>query len=271
MSDLVSIIMPVYNGEKYIKDAVNSVLGQSYTNWELLIINDGSVDKTENIIEKYTDSRIKYFCTQNNGVSQARNFGLDRMNGSYFCFLDADDMLSLNSIEDRIKLFIENPDLDFVDGMVGGYSNDFSQQFYTKTPNFRGHPYPLLIQLSDQVFSGITWLIKRDLSYKYHFKTGMTHAEDLLFYIDISKNKKYNYIPNEIYKIRNNTLSAMSNLDGLSNGYKILFNELKNKHKLNHKELWFFKKRVIRIMVYTYLKKLRLCKAINEFFKFILL
>ena len=97
-NNLVSIIMPAYNVEKHIASSISSVLNQSYNNWELIIINDGSTDETEQTIKLFKDKRIKYFKKQNGGVSSARNLALIKMQGDYFCFLDADDRLTKNSL-----------------------------------------------------------------------------------------------------------------------------------------------------------------------------
>ena len=78
---MISIIMPVYNSEKYISEAIESVCNQSYKNWELLIVNDGSTDYTSKIIDDFAkkDSRIKVFHRKNEGVSMARNFALNKV------------------------------------------------------------------------------------------------------------------------------------------------------------------------------------------------
>ena len=83
---LVSILMPVYNAEAFISEAITSVIRQSHKNWELLIVNDGSTDRSKNIIHSFPDKRIQYFEQQNRGVSVARNVGLKNMKGDYFCF-----------------------------------------------------------------------------------------------------------------------------------------------------------------------------------------
>lgn len=87
---MVSIIMPVYNSEKYVSDAIESVCNQSYKTWELLIVNDGSTDHSSKIIDDYAkkDSRIKVFHRINEGVSMARNYALDKCNGNYITFID---------------------------------------------------------------------------------------------------------------------------------------------------------------------------------------
>ena len=91
---LVSIIMPVYNSEKYISEAIESVCNQSYKNWELLIVNDGSTDHTAKIIDDYSKKnfRIKVFHRKNEGVSMARNFALNQICGEYVTFIDSDDV-----------------------------------------------------------------------------------------------------------------------------------------------------------------------------------
>lgn len=89
----ISIIMPVFNGEKYIERAIDSILGQSYENFELLVVDDGSTDNTARIISrmKISDKRINYIYQENKGVSSARNKGLDNAAGKYIAFLDYDD------------------------------------------------------------------------------------------------------------------------------------------------------------------------------------
>lgn len=113
--NLVSIITPLYNGEKYVSQTIESVLSQTYSNWEMIIINDGSKDKSKDIVEEYTkkDSRIKLFSQHNSGSSAARNNALRRANGKYICFLDADDIWENIFIEKQIE-FIENKNAKIV-------------------------------------------------------------------------------------------------------------------------------------------------------------
>lgn len=96
---LVSIITPVYNGEAYIGRAIESVINQSYTNWEMLVIDDGSTDQTAAVIRKYTDRRIKTWRQHNQGRSVARNLGLAEARGEYVLFLDSDDVLLPKALE----------------------------------------------------------------------------------------------------------------------------------------------------------------------------
>lgn len=107
---LVSIVIPVYNGSDYIKEAIDSALAQTYKNLEVIVINDGSTDdgKTEEIALSYGD-RIRYFHKQNGGVSTALNLGIANMNGEYFSWLSHDDKYSPEKIERQVKL-LENID-----------------------------------------------------------------------------------------------------------------------------------------------------------------
>lgn len=112
---LVSIIMPAYNAEKYIKQAINSVQNQDYSNWELLICDDCSTDGTKNIIKRFQDEddRIKLFELQNNsGVTKARNKALENSTGKYIAFLDSDDFWLPNKLTTQIE-FMKNRDISF--------------------------------------------------------------------------------------------------------------------------------------------------------------
>ncbi len=106
---LVSIITPVYNSEKYIGETIESVLSQTYKNWELIIADDCSKDNTAGVISKFTDPRIKYFKLKNNsGAAVARNQALERAKGKYIAFLDADDMWKPEKLEKQLNFMINN-------------------------------------------------------------------------------------------------------------------------------------------------------------------
>jgi len=111
IDDLVSIIMPAYNAEKYIAEAIESVLKQTYTNWELIIVNDCSTDATEQIIKKYQkqDYRIKLYSLLNNqGVANARNTAIQNTRGRYLAFLDSDDMWLPEKLEKQLAFMQAN-------------------------------------------------------------------------------------------------------------------------------------------------------------------
>lgn len=107
---MVSIITPTYNCEEFLCETVNSVLKQTYFNWELILIDDCSTDNTREIINNYTaqDSRIKkIFLTENSGAGVARNYGLEEVQGRYIAFLDSDDVWLENKLDRQLKLMQE--------------------------------------------------------------------------------------------------------------------------------------------------------------------
>lgn len=102
MEPLVSIIIPVYNGENYMREAIDSALAQTYSNFEVLVINDGSTDKTDEIALSYAD-KIRYFKKENGGVSSALNKGIAEMKGEYFSWLSHDDAYAPDKIQKSVK------------------------------------------------------------------------------------------------------------------------------------------------------------------------
>ena len=99
MNELITIVINVYNGEKYIKKCLNCITNQTYKNLEILIINDGSTDKTLDICKTYKDKRIKIISTTNQGLSMSRNTGIENAKGKYLYFIDVDDFIEKDTIE----------------------------------------------------------------------------------------------------------------------------------------------------------------------------
>lgn len=105
---LVSIIVSVYNGERYIEECIESVLNQDYKNIELILVDDGSFDSSNVILDKYSlkDKRVKVIHKENSGVSNSRNIALERSLGEYICFLDQDDILAKDYVSYFMALFV---------------------------------------------------------------------------------------------------------------------------------------------------------------------
>lgn len=258
---LVSIIMPAYNAEAYIGEAIASVLAQSWKNWELLIINDGSSDKTKDIIQSFNDIRIRYFEQENIGVGAARNKGLLNMKGSYFCFLDADDTLSKNSLKLRLEVFKDDSKIQFVDGRVDVLDEKMNILKRVYLPSYIGNPFHQLIKLNDSCFFGISWMIRRDTEKQYQFRTDITHSEDLLFYISLADKGIYSFTSERILCCRTRHNSAMRNLKGLEYGYKEVYKTVSALSNIKRADLSYLKRRIIRIMVLSYLRSYRFKQA----------
>lgn len=104
--DKISVIVPIYNSEKYLKVCIESIMNQTYTNFEVLLINDGSTDNSSNICKDFSNRyrNIKTFNLTHQGVANARNFGISKSSGKYICFIDSDDMISPNFFKDLINM-----------------------------------------------------------------------------------------------------------------------------------------------------------------------
>ena len=133
MQPLVSIVTPIYNNEGVIGETIQSVLDQSYTNWELLLVNDGSIDNSSELANEHVakDPRIQLFeFIENRGAAEARNQGSEMAKGDYIAFLDADDLWHNQKLEIQLKLFLDSVDrvasvsLDKKDGVKFNLNKD---------------------------------------------------------------------------------------------------------------------------------------------------
>lgn len=118
-NSLVSIIMPTYNRADFIEQAINSVLAQTYTKFELLIVDDGSTDNTRDLLQPLlADSRLRYFHQANQGQSIARNLALSEAKGEFVCFLDSDNYWPAEKLEKQVEFFRQQPEYDVIYGDV---------------------------------------------------------------------------------------------------------------------------------------------------------
>jgi len=127
---LVSIIVPCYNQAQYLGEALQSVFDQTYTHWECIIVNDGSLDNTEEVVQKWIakDNRFTYFYQENSSVSVARNYGIKMAGGKYIQFLDSDDILEADKISSQVQIMDIDLNIDIVYGSSryffdGNFSN----------------------------------------------------------------------------------------------------------------------------------------------------
>ena len=250
---MVSIIMPAYNAESFISEAIQSVVTQSYRNWQLIIINDGSTDRTEEIISRFVDARIVYVRTTNNGVSAARNAGLEKSVGQFICFLDSDDVLTPTSLEERVNIFRMRPDVDFVDGSVIVTKREIQDVVRIWTPSFQGPPFSELVALRDTCFVTISWMIRERAIRQTRFRVGLSHCEDLLFLIDAAYGRTYTYTTKPVLYFRRTGESAMANLEGLGNGYFDMYDAItKKKFGISFAQRVLLKWKISKIMFLSF-------------------
>lgn len=212
MNGLVSIIVPVYNSENTIKKCIDSLIDQSYQNIEIIIINDGSVDNSVNIIKRYldVDERIKLFTIENAGVSNARNSGLKYATGEYVVFCDSDDYVTENYIKDLISHIDDEIDL-----VISNYYFDINSKIcpkplvleglYSKTNNIQEWINNFF--LHHYIHSPYCKIYKKEIIDKYNliYDVSMTFGEDFKFNLDyfqyckkvfITSNYTYYYVQN---------------------------------------------------------------------------
>lgn len=134
-NNLVSVIVPAYQSAKYLSEALNSLLRQTYNDIEIIIIDDGSTDETKNIVAPYLlNKKIKYFYINNSGTAKAKNFGLQQAHGQYIQILDADDLLNPNAISEKITFLKKNPQYSAVYSDFEYFDNKKKQKI---SPNKR--------------------------------------------------------------------------------------------------------------------------------------
>ena len=219
---MISVIMPAYNAERYIAGAIRSVLSQTHQDLELLVVDNNSTDGTVGIIKGFADPRLRLLHESEQGVSAARNKALAEMRGDIFCFLDADDLMPQNSIQARYRVLLTDPKVSFADGTVEVIDAASERIMETWRPVFVGIPYEQLLQLSPSCFFASTWMIRRRKDHLYRFDTRMSHAEDLLFLLTISRHGWYSYTTSTVLRYRRGHVSAMKDYTGLHNGYRAL-------------------------------------------------
>lgn len=268
MGDLVSVIMPAFNSELYVSEAIQSVLDQEHQNFELLVVNDGSKDKTKQLILSFSDPRIHYFEQENAGVSAARNRALKQMKGDYFCFLDADDLMPRTSISSRLLVFSQNPALAFVSGKVIQKNSTLTVKLSEQVPTFKGFPQKEIIRLSSSCLVSITWLIKREEEVTYEFQEGWTHSEDIAFFLSISEQGQFDFTNKAVLIYRRNTSSAMTDLKGLEQGYVNYYRfVLETIEQLSEADRIYLKRRIIRIMFLSYLSNYKIFRSVRSLIK----
>lgn len=194
---MISIIIPCYNAEKTIKRCLESVISQTYKNIEIVIINDGSTDKTDSIIKKYiNDSRIKYYNRNNHGIGKTRNFGIKEATGEYITFLDSDDYLPNDAI-DNLYNFAQKNKLDLV---VSDYYVDNKN---IKSEKIKSFPITNIKNNPNLIFdiNLAPWnkLYKKELIENIKFEENLKY-EDAPFVIEsIIKAKKIGKLDKETY------------------------------------------------------------------------
>jgi glycosyltransferase involved in cell wall biosynthesis len=237
MNPLVSIIIPVYNGFNYLKEAIESALGQTYENIEILVINDGSNDNnlTNNLAISFGE-KIIYYEKENGGVASALNFGISKMNGEYFSWLSHDDIYKPEKIEKQISFINKNREIKIVGGNFESIAFKKSiSKFELKKDFVFKNGYDAL---NNWLFFS-TMLIKKECLTPQSFNINNSDCQDIEAQLDLVK--EYNiYIVNDVVMTQrvHEESGTHSNLKKHMNKRNLFYISLLDKYKLN-----FFKLR----------------------------
>jgi glycosyltransferase involved in cell wall biosynthesis len=210
MKNLISVIIPVYNGEKTIKETIESVLNQSFSSLEVIVINDGSIDTTAEIVKSIPDCRLKLFSYINAGLAASRNRGLSLAFGEYVSFIDADDLWTFDKLESQIQGLLANKNAavayswtDYIDP-----NNKFvkSGQRVTAT----GDIYSQLL-LSNFLESGSNPLIRKEaFDVVGNFNESLNAAEDWDMWLRLATHYEFVVVPKVqiLYRVSINSMST---------------------------------------------------------------
>lgn len=197
----ISVLMPVYNAEDYLAEAIDSVLTQTFTDWELLIGDDGSTDNTESIVMSYSDSRIKYYKnTENRGHTYTKYTLLDKSSGKYIAFLDADDFALPERFKIQSDFFDQNPEY----GLCGTWGTMIDPKGHKikKMTFINNHEYIRCSLLFNTSFLQSSIMVKRDLMKEWYYDEEILLVEDFNFECLVSRQCKVDNITKELVKYR---------------------------------------------------------------------
>jgi glycosyltransferase involved in cell wall biosynthesis len=194
----ISVVMPVYNGEKYLREAIDSILSQTYTDFEFIILNDGSTDKTEEIILSYTDPRIVYVKNEDNlQIVKTLNKGIGIAKGKYIARMDADDISLPERFEKQFKFMEENPEV----GVCGAWIETFGNQslFWQYPVNHNEIRISLLFY---SCMGHPTVMIRNDFRDLLFYDQNYNKAEDYELWQRLVRITKFHNLPFFLLKYR---------------------------------------------------------------------
>jgi glycosyltransferase involved in cell wall biosynthesis len=249
---LVSIVMPAFNGEIFIRQAIDSVLSQTYSNWELIVVDDGSTDRTAEILRGYgDDARIRSIYQENKGQAAALNHGLDLARGEFATTLDTDDWYTPESLLDRVNYLNQHPEFGTVygDGIYCDVDGNPLKRFSEyRVGDVTGDVYDTLVA-APFFGTGANVMIRRELIEKFQLRYDemVFWCQDLDFYIRLAENCSFGIVPSTIvwYRIHRMNMT-MSTPEGrrleslIRTKYKVLSSSRFERAGLESKKSFFF-------------------------------
>lgn len=267
----VSIITPAFNAEKFIGEARQSVSAQDFQDWEWIVVDDGSSDRTAACLHAIVDDRVTLIRQKNRGVSAARNAALDIAKGEYITFLDADDRLPQGSLSRRAAFLEGHPEVDILNGSIERFGQTRGLKRYQ--PSTDTCPlFPRIARLDEGVFFGPFYMIRRSAIGDHRFPEGVTHCEDLIFFTELAHERDLVYagIEDCVYEYRVSSASAMSNLDGIEAGYVEYLRRVLPMERMTPQMQSYLRKRIASILAKSWLRRGNPVKAMTATAKVLL-
>ena len=219
---LISVIVPVYNVEKYIRECLDSILAQTYRCFELIIVDDGSTDNSGKICDEYieADERVKVFHKENGGLSSARNKGLDEANGEFICFIDSDDTIRMDYLE---KLFgaisANDADMAFCDMDAQKLSDElFVGNKSAKMSSYsakewllddRSREYVLMVVACNKLYS-------KKIFDEIRFPLGRLHEDEFMIGPVLNRCEYVSFVCEKLYIYRENEVGITSTVNKMN-------------------------------------------------------
>ncbi len=214
----VSIIIPTYNYGKFICEAIDSILNQTFKDYEIIIVDDGSTDNTEEIIKKYED-KINYFYKTNNGPASARNLGIQNATGDYICFLDSDDIFLPNKLEIQVNL-LRSPSssktaLLYSDFLITDKNLNFILKYYS-CKKFKSHDDAMKYLLQYNYINTSTVMIVKDYLLEVGlFNEKYTYLEDYDLWLRLGSSYEFGYTNLALVKTRSHSANYRKKINPL--------------------------------------------------------
>jgi len=252
----ITVIIPVYNAEKYIEESVGSVLNQTFKNFELLIVNDSSTDNTEKIVKKIIMNDSRCFLInlpENKGKAHALNIAIQKAKGEFICILDADDIFFQDKLEQQIKFMQEHPEVDMVYGGAKYFSDsdeeleqrkilESSENLFENLKKARGKTIEELnaqhhgiLNDNDAIIAACSVMIRKKVFEKCKFDEQLRNIEDYdMWYQIIGKGFKLYGIKKPFYYYRVHKNQKSANPEKRQIAKNIIFKKILSGEYFNH-------------------------------------
>jgi glycosyltransferase involved in cell wall biosynthesis len=221
-SPTVSVVIPTRDRAQYIGQAVESVLAQTYPDYEIIIVDDASTDSTHEVLSPYIKNNgVRYERQDSRGVSVARNHGVHLARGRFIAFLDSDDLFLPTKVEKQIALFAQEPELGFLHCSFSKFDDRGSDLGVRDTSRHQGMIYPQILQEWSVLMAIPCMLVRKDVFENVGgFDEQMSWAEDMDLWRRIAKNYRVGTVPEALVKVRVHSASTTFGKVGAADGFK---------------------------------------------------